>query len=244
MQANSLVFRFRYAIHLAIFLLTFTAPWNLIHAIDTRRDTWSWLMAQTTRHTSLNFQNAALLYLGLGIFFALTAALLRTWAAAYLGAAIVRDPAMHGQRVVAAGPFRYVRNPLYIAIFFHALALALLMPPTGALFAIVAIAILDMSLIFGEELFLTTTLGETYLDYKARVPRLIPALTPRTAASNAKPGWGMAFINEVYFWGVAITFIAFGKQFNALPLLRGVLISLGVSIIVRALLPRKQAVNA
>src|SRR5665213_3479110 len=131
MQAQSPEFRFRYAIHVAIYLLAFTAPWNLIHAIDTRRDTWSWLMAETTRHTPLNFQNAAWLYLGMGILFALTAALLRTWAAAYLGATAVRDPAMRGKQVVAAGPFRYVRNPLYLGVFLHTPALALLLPPTG-----------------------------------------------------------------------------------------------------------------
>jgi len=43
------------------------------------------------------------------------AAAMRTWAAAYLRTEIVHDAAQHSEALVADGPFRYTRNPLYLA---------------------------------------------------------------------------------------------------------------------------------
>ncbi len=44
----------------------------------------------------------------------LAAALLRTWGSAYLGRGVVHDEAMHSDALHADGPYRYVRNPLYL----------------------------------------------------------------------------------------------------------------------------------
>jgi protein-S-isoprenylcysteine O-methyltransferase Ste14 len=237
MQANPLPFRLRFLAFLAIYALGFVAPWNLVHRIDTQRDAWSWLMMTTSMHTPMHVGSAAVLYLSLGILCTLAAALLRTWGSAYLGAAIVHDSAMHSGAVVAAGPYRFVRNPLYLGTFLQTLALALLMSPSGAIFAIVAVALFELWLISGEELFLSTHLGQPYLDYKARVPRLLPALTPRAPASAARPAWGQAFLGELYYWGLFLTLALFGWQYNPMPLWRGALISFGLSLLGRALLP-------
>jgi hypothetical protein len=51
-------------------------------------------------------------------------------------------------------------------------------------------------------------------------------------------------LGEIYMLGVVITFAVFGWNFNANTLLRGVLISLGVSLVIRALLPRPQPATA
>ena len=58
-----------------------------------------------------------------------------------------------GSGMLQDGPFRYVRNPLYLGTFLHTLALALLMPLSGAIFCIVAIGVLQLRLIFAEEPF-------------------------------------------------------------------------------------------
>jgi protein-S-isoprenylcysteine O-methyltransferase Ste14 len=42
-------------------------------------------------------------------------ALLRTWATAYLRTEVVHDISQHSEALVADGPYRYVRNPLYLA---------------------------------------------------------------------------------------------------------------------------------
>jgi hypothetical protein len=146
---------------------------------------------------------------------------------------------MHGDSVVAAGPYRYLRNPLYLGIFIHTFALALLMPPSGAIFSIVAIGFFELRLIAGEEAFLTAKLGDSYLAYCARVPRIFPALTPRVARSPTPPAWPLAFLTEIYMWGVVLIFALMGYRYNALVLMRGVLIALGVSLIARAFTPRR-----
>jgi hypothetical protein len=146
---------------------------------------------------------------------------------------------MHGDSVVAAGPYRYLRNPLYLGTYFHTFALALLMPPSGAIFSIVAIAFLQLRLIAAEESFLTAQLGAPYLAYCAKVPRLFPSFTPRVPASTAQPTWTKAFLSEIYMWGVFLSFAVLGWHYNSVLIIKGVLISLGVSLIVRAFIPQK-----
>ncbi len=148
---------------------------------------------------------------------------------------------MHGDSVVAAGPYRRVRNPLYLGTFIHALPLALLMLPSGALFTVVLIGLLQLRLIFAEESFLSAKLGEPYREYCALVPRLVPSLTPRVPASPARPRWGMAFLGEIYMWGVFISFAALGWRYNSMLIIQGVLISLGVSLVARAFVPKARA---
>jgi hypothetical protein len=123
---------------------------------------------------------------------------------------------------------------------FHTFALALLMPPSGAIFCILAIAFIQLRLITGEESFLTAKLGEPYLAYSARVPRLFPSFTVRVpAASATQPTWFTAFLSEIYMWGVFVSFATLGWRYNSVLIIKGVLISLGISLIVRAFLPKR-----
>jgi len=252
MKASALEFRLRYGVHVAIYALAFAAPWNyLLRQGAEPSEFWSgkalWLPAAVAidRTGAMSLTGASNLLLGLGIFFALAGAALRTWGAAYLGSAVVKDGAMHtaaseaeGAGVVADGPYRHLRNPLYLGTFLHTLALALLMPVSGAVFAIVAIAIEQLRLIGGEEAFLEARLGQRYLDYKARVPSLWPALSARVAASGVRPAWGMAVLGEIYMWGAAASFVSVGTRYNALLVTQGVVIALGVSLVARAFVPR------
>jgi protein-S-isoprenylcysteine O-methyltransferase Ste14 len=177
---------------------------------------------------------------------ALVGAWVRTWGAAYLGSSIVKSAAMHSAAapeanadgILTDGPFGYVRNPLYLGTFLHTLAISLLMPRSGAIFAIVAMGALQLWLIHGEEGFLTAKLGEPYKAYCALVPRLVPALRRKVAAAGLAPRWGQALVGEVYFWGVALSFAALGWRYNASLLIRCVIVSVGVSIVARALISK------
>jgi len=239
-KASALEFRFRFAIIVIIFVLGFTTPWNYWLHLDTIR-TWQFLAAWPARSGWLSFNSATIHVLLFGILCALIGASLRTWGSAYLRPSIVQDRAMHGETVVAAGPYRFVRNPLYLGTLIHTFALALLMLPSGAIFTIIAIGLFQLRLIGSEESFLTAKLGEPYLAYCAKVPRFIPALTSQVTASATHSTWPIAFLSEIYMWGVVFSFAVLGWRYNSILIIKGVLVSLGVSLIARAFLPAPKA---
>jgi protein-S-isoprenylcysteine O-methyltransferase Ste14 len=238
MKATPFEFRFRFLILAVIYFLGFAAPWNYWLHLDSIR-TWQLLAAWPARSGWISFSTATIVVLLLGILCALKGAILRTWASAYLGTSIVQDPSMYGEGVVAAGPYRHLRNPLYLGTFIHTFALALLMPPSGAIFCILAIGLFLLRLIAGEESFLTAKLGAPYLAYCAKVPSLLRSIQPRVPASTTQPKWPIAFLGEIYMWGVVVTFAFLGWRYNSMLLIKGVLISLGISLIVRAFIPKR-----
>ncbi len=250
MKASATEFRLRYWVHLAIYVLGFVAPWNYVLHLDATgfagRAVWLPLAFSLERTGVLSLARATDALLVMGILFALAGAMLRTWGAAYLSSAIVKDGAMHGGAIVADGPYRHLRNPLYLGTFLHTFALALLMPASGAVFTIVLIGIEQLRLIGGEEAFLAEKLGQPYLDYKARVPSVIPSLAARVPASGTRPMWAMAFLGEIYMWGVAIAFASVGWRYNAVLVTQGVVIAFGVSLVARAFIaePKIEAVAA
>jgi protein-S-isoprenylcysteine O-methyltransferase Ste14 len=187
MKATPFEFRFRMAIVVVIYLLGFVAPWDSLLHLDGRgpnAHVWGQLAVQLSRGGAMGIGAAFNLVLGVGIFLALLGAWLRTWGAAYLGYSVVHDTAMRSDAIVTDGPFRFVRNPLYLGTWANVLALSLLMPLSGAIFTVVLTMIFQYRLILGEEAHLTAQLGQPYLDYCAKVPRLLPSLTPKVPASN------------------------------------------------------------
>ena len=238
MKASPFEFRHRFLIHAIVYCLGFAAPWNYWLHVDSIR-TWQFLAAWPARNGWLSFSASTIAVLVLGTLFAFAGAFIRTWGTAYLTPSIVQDGAMHGEGIIAAGPYRYLRNPLYLGTFLHTFALALLMPPSGALFCILLIGLEQLRLINGEEPFLTAKLGEPYLAYSAKVPRIIPALTPRIPASNLQPHWPSAFLGEIYMWGVFVSFAALGWRYNSFLIIKGVIISFGISLIARAFIPKR-----
>jgi protein-S-isoprenylcysteine O-methyltransferase Ste14 len=241
MKATALEFKFRFLIIVLLCVIGFVAPWNFALHFDTIR-TWQLLAATVSRLGWMSFSTATIAFLVLGIALAFGAALLRTWGSAYLGNFVVKAGTLQGEQVMAAGPYRWIRNPLYVGGFLNLLALALLMPPSGAVFSIVAVALFVLRLIGAEEAFLSERLGEPYRAYRAKVPRLLPGLRPVVAASSVQPRWLAAFAGEIYLWGAAASFAALGWRYNAQLVIQGVIISLGVSIVVRAFLPRDKPV--
>ncbi len=228
-------------LHGLIFLIGFTAPWNYALHWDSVRS-WQFCAAWLARSGWMSFSGATVAVLAAGILLALAAALLRTWAAAWMRTGVVQSSAMHGGEIVTGGPYRFLRNPLYVGVMLHTLALALLMPPTGALFCVAAIAVFELRLVLAEESFLRGKLGEAYRAYCAAVPRWLPALRSRVASPEQQHArWGAAFAGEIYFWGVFVSFAALGWGYNAVRITQGVLVSIGVALIVRAMMPRAPA---
>src|SRR5712692_873879 len=97
MRATTFEFRQRFWIIAGVFAAGFACYW--IDHVNAAQ-------ALAGGHVRLVF--------GLGAGVAALAALIRTWAAAYLRTEVVKDSALHTDRLVADGPYRHVRNPLYL----------------------------------------------------------------------------------------------------------------------------------
>lgn len=240
MKATRFEFRFRLAIGLVIYLLGFWAPWIRYGPFAGRAtSTWLELVGALASTHALTLQYATVLVTLTAILLAAIGAAFRVWGTAYLGTGIVHSGAMHAQSVVAAGPYRHLRNPLYFGSFVFSLAVSILMPPSGAVFFIVAIFLQILRLILGEEAYLSAQQGDPYLAYKARVPRLFPSPLPRVPASPAKPRWLQAVLAESYCVGMTLCFAVLAWRYNSLLLTQAVIICFGLSLIVRALIGKR-----
>jgi len=145
-----------------------------------------------------------------GALLVFLSAAIRTWGAAYLRTDVVHDTAQHSEALVADGPFRYTRNPLYLANLPVAAGIGVLASRSGFIFLVLANWIFVYRLIFREEESLRKTQGESYRAYCRAVPRFWPAPKPRVPSGNLRPDWGQAFAGESFVWlfGLAELLIA------------------------------------
>ncbi len=240
MGASKLEYRLRYVLHGLIYVLGLWPFWESWLGLS-GKSWWLPTAMQMNREGWLGLYPATVLLLLLSIVFTALGAWLRVWGAAYVGAGVVNSPEMHGQALLADGPYRHSRNPLYLGTLLHTVGLALLMPPAGAVFAIAAIWILQVRLALAEESFLAARFGEAYREYTERVPRFLPSPKAMVLSTGQHAQWLQAVLGESYMIGVVITLVAFGWDFNATPLLKGILISLGVSLVLRAFMPQAKA---
>lgn len=240
MRAVTWEYRWRFTLHAVVYVLAFAAPWNYVLHLDGGKTLWEWAALRLYTGGWMRFQLASVALLVAAILFAALGAWFRIWGTAYLGARVVHAAGMHGNLVVADGPYRHVRNPLYLGTWLNMLALALIMPPSGALFAVVVIGLMQLRLIGAEEVFLRQRLGEPYAEYCRQVPQLLPSYLPRVRGSDTHPQWLQALLGEIFMIGTALTYAILGWRYNSRLLMQGVLVSLGAWIVVRALMPKPQ----
>jgi protein-S-isoprenylcysteine O-methyltransferase Ste14 len=139
----------------------------------------------------------------------LLSALLRTWATSYLRSDVMQDHALHAEKVVASGPYRHVRNPLYLGNILMAVGMGLLASRLGFAVIVIGNIVFCLRLIGLEESNLRKEQGESYTEFCRRVPRLLPSLQPRLPDSGLKPHWGQAFLGELFMWGFFAAVVAF-----------------------------------
>lgn len=179
-------------------------------------------------------------FFALAAFLLLLAALLRTWAAAYLQSSVVHDAALHSEAVVADGPYRYMRNPLYLGGLLLTVGMGFLASRSGFVFMVAGMTLLYFRLMGLEEANLTREQGEPYREFCRRVPRFWPSLTPRVAKGNLTPKWGQAFLGELFMWGffAAVTCFAITLKLRLMWWIIGVTLGLWI---IRAFAIRKPA---
>ena len=142
--------------------------------------------------------------LAAGVLIVTLAALVRSWAEAYLHSSVVHDSQLHSDRLVADGPYRRVRNPLYLGNILLAFGLGSMASRTGFLILVAATVPFVYRLILREEAGLLESQGDGYRRYFETVPRLWPSLRARVPASGARPNWVDGFAGETYVWSFPI----------------------------------------
>jgi len=225
------------AINSVIIILGFWAPWIEGWGIGKRSPLVELLALQLSRLGVASFSVGTTALLIFALMLALIAALLRISGAAWLGPSVVNSINMVAGRVMADGPYRFLRNPLYVGLWCMVAALALLMPATGALFAMVLITIFMIRLTLGEEAFLSSQIGEPYKTYLHAVPRFIPRLRGAPPASGARPHWVRACVAELIPIGTVVGIFVFFRNYDLALAGRTIIVFVGASLIVRAFLP-------
>lgn len=203
MRATEFEFRYRALFNLFHFWLAFQ-----VYAID-HVNVVQAMVPWAAGLTGLRAPTVARILYAIGALLVGLAAAIRTWAAAYLRSDVVHDMNLHVETLVADGPYRHVRNPLYFGTLLMTVGLGFLASRLG--FAILAggAAIRILRLIGREEAELAEQQGETFRAYCRRVPRLWPALKARVPASGLEPRWGQAFRGEATMWCCLLAMIAF-----------------------------------
>lgn len=141
---------------------------------------------------------------------------IRMWAVGYSGVT-TRSDSVTAPALVTAGPYAYVRNPLYVGNFVTAAGFALAFTGKNSAAARGALVLGSLAAMFAvysvivphEEGFLRGKFGAAFDDYTARVPRVIPALEP------AEPQHG-SYDPDVIFKAESRTWLTFGAALAVL----------------------------
>lgn len=238
-MATAFEFRFRLAISTVIYVLGFWAPW-LRFGSAAEQDPprlWSWLAIETARTRLLTTGHAYIAITALAIACALLGACFRVFGTVYLGRGVVFDKAMQAGEVVAAGPYRHVRNPLYLGSLITAVAVSILMPVSGAVFFLIAICLFVVRLTGGEEAFLRGKIGDAYAAYCRAVPRWIPSIAPKVPASTTQPQFLQSLAAEFFPVAFALCLLFLAWNYDVALLIRCVLVCFGISLVLRAFRP-------
>jgi len=136
------------------------------------------------------------------ILFACGGFALRVWASSYLPASIVYHQDVVGEELRVSGPYRFIRNPLYLGNVLQAIGVGLLGP--WPVFAFLAIAMLIYSRYLArvEEKFLASVHGETFEKYTHAVPAFIP-VPGKALPEGTQPHSLSAGFNAEKYLGIA-----------------------------------------
>ncbi len=161
---------------------------------------WKWPL-----RPQLRFALAALPVVLFGVAF-------RLWARCYFtrGSDTRR---IQAHRLVVCGPYRRVRNPLYVGNVAVAVGLALgFCDAWAALALLAALVVFYSGVIQSEEAVLARTWGDSYAEFRRRVPRWVPRLfalpadpeAPQPEVSHALRKEAQRMAGALAAWGVAL----------------------------------------
>ncbi len=148
--------------------------------------------------------------IAVGLPIAFAGELVRCWAVGFSGVT-TRGDAVTAPRLVTAGPYAYVRNPLYVGNFITALGFALAFTGDNGSAAKLALIIGSLAVMVAvyamivphEEAYLRSQFGHEFDHYRASVPPYLPQMQPMTGAQGE---WNPSVIRDAE----TRTFITFG----------------------------------
>jgi len=208
-MASNLEFRYRFWIIAAIFWVGFS-----LYAIDHKNSGHALAQSLGHLHGATNSSLDHRLIFGVAALIAILASAIRTWGTAYLRPEVMVSMRLHSARLVADGPYRFVRNPLYLGNILIALAMGLMASRLGLAVLVVGNAIFVYRLILREEANLEATQGDSYRAYCVAVPRLIPALHPRVPTAGGVPDFWAGLLGELFFWTFTASLVVFAVTMN------------------------------
>ena len=113
----------------------------------------------------------------LGLLMTIAGLLFACWARVVLGrnwSGVVQ--LKQGHELIEAGPYRYVRHPIYSGLLLALLGTALMIGEWRALLAVAIVAVSLWRKLRLEERWLGEYFGDAYADYMRRVKALVPGI--------------------------------------------------------------------
>lgn len=154
----------------------------------------------------------------LGLPLALAGELIRCWAVGYSGVT-TRGDRVEAPKLITAGPYAHVRNPLYVGNFVTALGFSIAFTGKNSLAQKLALIGGSLGIMAGvyatiiphEEQFLRSQFGDEFERYCERVPALVPSAEP---AGEQQGEWDASVIRDAE----SRTFATFGAMLGVLIL--------------------------
>ena len=105
--------------------------------------------------------------------------------------------------MIAAGPYRFVRNPMCLATLLCLLSFAILLNRLGFWMMVMGTTAFTYCLILREEAGLTAAYGESYGSYRDAVPRWLPTMHPARLPRGGAANWRDGLLGGAYLWLLA-----------------------------------------
>ncbi len=161
-------YRQRGLIFLAFYVLGFTAGAWLCTSTDDNT-TFAWLGL----HTGIDDR----VWLAIAVAASLGGWALRLVGAAYLRDRVVQHRDAQAETLCVSGPFRFVRNPLYLGNIILALGIGAFAPVCGLGLLLLGTTGFAWILATYETHVMRARFGEAYCSYERSVPALVPRIT-------------------------------------------------------------------
>ncbi len=236
LQATEFEFHHRLFIIMTLFVAGFWC--YSLDSVSVAATFAQWSMRHAVDPSTVSDRHVVQAILGFGTGLAILGALVRTWAAAYLRSEVIHDSKIHGEKLVADGPYRHVRNPLYLGAVLFAAGFSMTASRLGFVVTVGGLALFYYRLIAREESLLRETQGESYRQFLATVPRLMPSLSPRATTRGLAPRWGQAVIGEASMWIFVIVLMSFAVTLDQRVFLAMAASGAAASLFWRAVLRR------